>query len=141
MSKNEHSTGGHRNVVPFNNTIKIEEKLPAHTDSTSGGGGNMNLEQRVYNLENSVNHLRIDTTEIKTSLPLYARQEDLIKLKTQFETVLPHLATKDEVTKSRNVIIIWLIAIILGSNLLTSFAPTIKDFFYKNNSVQTSTKA
>lgn len=96
----------------------------------------MNLEQRVYNLEVSVNQLKVDVTEIKTSLSLYVKQEDLIKLKMQFETVLPHLATKKEVTKSRNVIIYWLIGIILSSNLLTSFAPEIKSYFSKSNAWQ-----
>jgi hypothetical protein len=74
----------------------------------------MELEDKVYNLERSVNDLRVgvatmDATlsllakesdlnklkiEFETTLPTLAKQEDLKELKAKFDTVLPHLVTK-----------------------------------------------
>lgn len=82
----------------------------------------MDIEQRVYNLENSVNALRIDTTEIKTGLAYIANQSDLTELKAKFDSTVPHLVTKT-----------WLATVIGAALIAQVFIPEIRVFFNLNN--------
>ncbi len=65
--------------------------LSGNKRSDQGGGGGMsNLEKRVGHLEESVNDIRLHTTELKTAMP-YVR-EMLSNLTSQLENT----ATKNE---------------------------------------------
>jgi hypothetical protein len=97
------------------------------TGGSDGGGGPMQeLTQRVQRLEDTMTEIRIDTATIKASLPLQAKQDDLTSLKTEFHTSLPHLATKNEVTKARNwVIIVFVIVTGLSSIVHYVYPPRL----------------
>lgn len=106
-------------VLPFKNKLPkfkedtiIEESLSGGNDG--GDGGMTDLIARVQRLEDITNDLRVDVADIKARLPSLAKQEDLVALKTEFHTILPTLATKEDVANASNKTNRWLIGIVLA---------------------------
>ena len=68
----------------------------------------MNIDQRVDNLDKDVRELRSEMTELRLDV-------------TEIKTKIPYLATKEEVARSRNVIIYWLIGLFVATGIYSHF--------------------
>jgi hypothetical protein len=135
------------NVLPFKGEDALgpglnADDIPIETDYTQkegngGGGDGMDkILRRIENLESNVTELRVGVAKIEASIPVLAKQEDLIKLKTELETLKPHLVTK---TWIANAFIKGFIGLVFAQ----IFIPIIQDYIHNHNSspVQTSTQS
>lgn len=110
-------------------TDRLDETSNANSEKIkdNGGNGGDGMDQilrRIEKLEDNVNILRVGTATVEATLPALAKQEDLIKLNTRFETVLPYIATKEEVSKARNWIILTLFGLFMSGQALNYFFPS-----------------